>query len=153
MARELRRRTQGFREQNAIFQEIFMTSAMCEPMTTPMMNVFEQSEPNEMVKCQLVRGQLVRGETECLVERVGPLVHEQDVTLDLSFVERIDAAGIAALVALYRSACESRHRFCVANASPRVAQILAVVGLDRLLLSHNAIRSSHCGPGMQRPAA
>jgi anti-anti-sigma factor len=130
-----------------------MTCAMCEPITPPMMKVFEQAEPNELVNCQIVRGQLIRGQDECLVERVGPLVHEHDVTLDLSCVERIDAAGIAALVALYRSACESGHRFCVTNVSPRVAQILALVGLDRVLVSHNADQSSHCGSYVWRPAA
>jgi anti-anti-sigma factor len=139
----------GFREQSAIFQEIFMTNAMCEAMTTPMMRAFEQADRNELVKCQTVRGQLVRGQDECLVARVGPLVLEHDVTLDLGCVERIDAAGIAALVALYRRACESGHHFCVTNVSPRVVQILAVVGLDRILLSHNAVRSSR----VRRPAA
>jgi anti-anti-sigma factor len=126
---------------------------MCEAMTNPMMKVFEQTAPYELVNCQIVRGQLVRGQDECLVERVGPLVLERDVTLDLGCVERIDAAGIAALVALYRSACESGHRFSVTNVSARVAQILAIVGLDRILLSHNAVRSSHCDSRVRRPAA
>jgi anti-anti-sigma factor len=143
----------SFREENAIFQEFFMTNAMCEAMTNPMMNVFEQAEPNELVKCQLVCGQLVRGQEECLVERVGPLVRERNVTLDLACVDRIDAAGIAALVTLYTIACESGHRFRVTNVSSRVAQILAVVRLDRILLSHNAVRSSDSGSRGQRPAA
>lgn len=130
-----------------------MTNSMCDPMTNPMVNVFEQAEPDKQENCQTVRGQLVRGQDECLVERVSPLVHEHDVTLDLSGVERIDAAGIAALVTLYCSACESGHQFSVANVSARLTQILAVVGLDRILLPHNAIRSSHCGSHAQRPAA
>jgi anti-anti-sigma factor len=130
-----------------------MRIAMCEAMTAPMMGAFEQAEPNELVNCQIVRGQLVRGQDECLVERVGPLVLEHDVTLDLGCVERIDGAGIAALVTLYTSACESGHHFSVANVSPRVVQILAVVGLDRILLSHNAVQSSRCGSRAQRPAA
>jgi anti-anti-sigma factor len=75
------------------------------------------------------------------------------VALDLSSVERIDAAGITALVSLYRSACESGHRFSLTNASAHVTQILALVGLDRYLLSHNVVRSSHCGPFARRPAA
>ena len=129
-----------------------MTNAMCEAMIDPMM-VFEQPEANELVTSLLVRGQLVRGQDECLVERVGPLVHERDLTLDLTCVQRIDAAGIAALVALYCIGCESGHRFSVTNVSARVAQILAVVGLDQILISHNAVQSSHCGSHMQRPAA
>lgn len=130
-----------------------MTISMCEPMATPMMNVFEQAEPDKRENCQTVRGQLLRGQDECLVERVSPLVHEHDVTLDLCGVDRIDAAGIAALVTLYSSACESGHLFSVANVSPRVVQILAVVGLDRILLSHNAVQNSRCGSRAQRPAA
>ena len=88
-----------------------------------------------------------------LLEHLGPLVRKCNVALDLSRVERIDAAGITALILLYRSACESGHRFSLTNVSARVAQILAVVGLDRILLSHNAVQNSHFGPRLRRPAA
>jgi anti-anti-sigma factor len=90
----------------------------------------------------------VRGQ-DGLLERLGPLVREHSVALDLTSVERIDAAGITALVALYRGARESGHRFSLTNVSARVAQILAVGGLDRFLLSHNAVRNSQCGPRMR----
>jgi anti-anti-sigma factor len=107
----------------------------------------------EPMRSELVEGQLVRGQESCLLERVGPLVRERNVALDLACVDRIDAAGISTLVALYRSALASGHCFSVTNVSARVAQILSVVGLDRLLLSRNAVRNSHCGPQMRRPAA
>jgi anti-anti-sigma factor len=97
--------------------------------------------------------ELVRGSEQCLLERVGPLVRTQCVSLDLGTVERIDAAGIAALISLYGSARDAGHRFTVSNASPRVAQILALVGLDRILLSQNAVQSSHCGPLLAHSAA
>jgi anti-anti-sigma factor len=120
-----------------------MTTAMCEQTTTLTTTAFEQPELNE-----LVRGQDVR-----LLERVGPLVLNQSVILDLASVERIDAAGITALLTLYRNARESGHCFNVTNPSAHVAQILAVVGLDRFLLSHNAVKHSQYGPRVQRPAA
>jgi anti-anti-sigma factor len=84
---------------------------------------------------------------------MGPLVVRQSIALDLSTVERIDAAGIAALVTLYATACQAGHSFTVSNASPRVVRILALVGLDRILLSQNAVQSSHSGPELQRSAA
>jgi anti-anti-sigma factor len=120
-----------------------MMTAICEPTSTLTMKAFEQAELNE----------LVRGEDVRLLERVGPLVLNQSVTLDLASVERIDAAGITALLMLYRNARESGHCFSVTNASAHVAQILQVVGLDRFLLSHNAVQNSQYGSQTQRPAA
>jgi len=125
-----------------------MTTTMLDLTATTMFPAGEQAEVNELVK-----GQLVRGEDARLLEQVEPLVRERNVTLDLAGVERIDAAGITALVALYRIARESGHRFSVTNVSARVGQILAVVGLDRFLYSHNADQSSQYGPRMQRAAA
>ena len=89
--------------------------------------------------------ELVRGSEQRLLERVAPLVRRQCVTLDLGSVERIDAAGIAALISLYGSAREAGHLFTVSNASPRVAQILSLVGLERVLISQNAAQTAHCG--------
>ena len=120
-----------------------MTTAMIELNAT---RIFQGTEPAEL-------NELVRGQDARLLEHVGPMVLERSVTLDLAGVERIDAAGIAALVALYCSARQSGHRFSVTNVSARVAQILTMVGLDRFLLSHNAVQSSHYGPRMERPAA
>jgi anti-anti-sigma factor len=106
-----------------------------------------------MAFVQAELSELVKGEDVRLLERVGPLVLKQSVTLDLASVERIDAAGITALLMLYRNARECGHCFIVTNASAHVAQILAVVGLDRFLLSHNAVQNSPYGPRTQRPAA
>ncbi len=68
-------------------------------------------------------------------------------------MERIDAAGIAALVTLYANACQAGHSFTVSNAQPHVAKILALVGLDRILMSQNAVQISHSGAELQRSAA
>ena len=97
--------------------------------------------------------ELVRGNEQRLLERVAPLVRRQCVSLDLGSVERIDAAGIAALISLYGSAQDAGHSFTVMNASPRVAQILSLVGLERILLTPNTIYVPHCSPQLVRHAA
>jgi len=125
-----------------------MTSVMCNPMPTLMITPFEPAE-----RAELARGPLVREQVAGLVERLSPLVRESNVTLDLTSVDRIDGAGITALVALFRGARETGHRFSLTNVPERVAQILSAVGLDGILFSRNAVRKSQCGPRMRRPAA
>lgn len=82
--------------------------------------------------------ELVRGQEEKLLERLTPLVTGQSVTLDISRVERIDAAGIAALIKLYRLATEAGHSFTVARASTHVEEILQLVGMERILATPRA---------------
>jgi anti-anti-sigma factor len=120
-----------------------MTGTMC---CTPSMLAIEAGVP-----CEL--SELVRGCDRCLIEQIAPLVRLQSVSLDLKRVERIDAAGISALIWLYRSAREAGHNFSVSNASPHVTEILKLVGLDRILLSHNANQTSHSGLRMEQDAA
>ena len=81
--------------------------------------------------------ELVRGQDQKLLEQLNPMVGRQSISLDLSNVERIDAAGLAALIKLYCAAREAGHSFTVFNPSPHVAQILALVHLDGLLVSKN----------------
>jgi len=99
------------------------------------------------------RMEWVRGNGGELLARLSPLVREQSVLLDFSPVERIDAAGLTALVALYREARVAGHRFAVTNATPRVAEILAVVGLDRVLLAESDEKCHRFGPRFARSAA
>lgn len=82
--------------------------------------------------------ELVRGQEQSFVRELEPLVQKQSATLDMRQVERIDAAGIAALITLYSTACTAGHKFTLVNASHRVREILAVVGLDRILISNDA---------------
>lgn len=79
--------------------------------------------------------ELVRGTERRLVERLTPLVRQKHVILDLADVERIDAAGISALITLYCEACKAGQKFSACNAAPRVHQILGLVGLDHILLA------------------
>jgi anti-anti-sigma factor len=117
-----------------------MSTVKCNTINTVLFNTDKTAE-------------LVRGHDEDLMRRVSPLVRQRDVSLDLGNVQRIDAAGIAALISLYGHARETGHTFTVENASPRVAEILTLVGLDRILLSQNAVTKSHSAQFCERPAA
>ena len=97
--------------------------------------------------------ELVRGQERELVDRLTPIVQKQNVTLDLVQVERIDAAGIAALISLYGCAFNTGNEFNVVNATPHVAEILALVGLDRILLIRNAVAAPEPGPCFVQSAA
>ena len=97
--------------------------------------------------------ELVRGQEQCLLERLTPVVRQQNVTLDLRNVERIDAAGIAALISLYGSAKRAGNEFTVVNVVPHVAEILRLVGLDHFLLSHDVIPCPHGEGCLEQSAA
>jgi anti-anti-sigma regulatory factor len=79
--------------------------------------------------------ELVRGQEQRILEQLKPLVREQNVTLDLRNVKRIDAAGLAALISLYCDSCKAGHRFRVVNPMHHVAELLALVRLDTLLVT------------------
>lgn len=89
---------------------------------------YESYRPEEITE-------LVRGNDQLILERFLPLVREQSVALDLAAVTRIDAAGLATLIRLYCAAREAGRGFMVANPSSHVAEILRLVGLDRVLES------------------
>jgi anti-anti-sigma factor len=76
----------------------------------------------------------VRGNENLLLGSLIPLVRARSRVLDFSPVKRVDAAGLSVLVALYRAARESGHSFAIANPAAHVVEILAAVGLDRVLL-------------------
>lgn len=111
--------------------------------------VFPLREVNERTELT----ELVRGSEQELIEQLCPLVKRQNVTLDLGTVKRIDAAGVAALVRLHVSACEAGFCFTVRNLSPHVAEILALTGLERHLLSRNMVHKSHFGSLLELPVA
>ncbi len=96
---------------------------------------------------------LVRGQEQCLLERVTPVLKVQNVTLDLQHIARIDAAGIAALISLYRTAQNAGHEFTIIHATQRVAAILALVGLDAILQSHHPAQDEQAVPQFHPAAA
>ena len=127
-------------------KEVVMTIEMCNTTAEMAIAPFESTGSIAMTE-------LVRGNHQHLLELLRPLVRRQSVMLDLASIERIDAAGIAALVSLYTTARDAGNGFTVCNASPRVARILSLFGLDRILISHNAVLTSDCGQLLQRHAA
>jgi anti-anti-sigma factor len=99
--------------------------------------------------------ELVRGRELEFLEELRPLVRSQSVHLDLSAIERIDAAGLSALISLYCDARKAGHEFAVINPSRQVARILALVGLDRILVSKEPGETLPPGPpplAMQLPS-
>jgi anti-anti-sigma regulatory factor len=79
--------------------------------------------------------ELVRGNAQFLLDCMMPLVKEQNVTLDLRRIVRIDAAGLAALIKLYCAARDAGRRFGVRNPTAHVAEFLTLVRLNGLLVS------------------
>lgn len=96
---------------------------------------------------------LVRGTEAEFLEQMMPLVRRQSVCLDLGRVERIDAAGIAALIELYRAAREAGRCFGVTNPMPHVKEILGLVGLDRFLMNESSGEDGCPEPEMAQNAA
>jgi anti-anti-sigma factor len=97
--------------------------------------------------------EFVRGQEQRILEQLQPLVREQNVEIDLRNVRRIDAAGLAALITLYCDACQAGCRFAIVNPSSRVQEILAIVGLDKLLLSQNTEEVPYFRTQLQETAA
>jgi anti-anti-sigma factor len=117
-----------------------------------MNGIFDQTMETPMITPENLH-ELVRGQEQNLLDKMEPLVRERSVTLDFRNVERIDAAGIAALISLYGNAHAKGHEFTIVNASHRVAEILSLVGLDRILISHIAVPCPQSDPCFERSAA
>lgn len=97
--------------------------------------------------------ELVRGQEQEFVKRMCSVVRRESVTLDFAQIQRIDAAGIAALISLYASAKKAGNGFAVINATPHVVEILRVVGLDRILISRNVVPTPQAEACFALPAA
>jgi anti-anti-sigma factor len=93
--------------------------------------------------------QLVRGREQEILEELQPLVESHSIRLDLSSIERIDAAGLAALVSLYCAALKAGHDFAVVNPPSHVARILAIVGLDGILVTKASEETLPAAPRMK----
>ena len=126
-----------------------MTSTISIPMAPAVFPAREWTDRNEVADLT----ELVRGREKELLAWLSPVVRRQSVTLDLSRVRRIDAAGVSALLSLYSSAQQAGHRFSVANLSPRVAEVLKLVGLERILILNRAAWKSDSGPRLEQTAA
>jgi len=107
---------------------------------SPFMNVAPISASNENRASQspiatvALNCELVRGTEDLIVGELISRVKQESVALDLSKVERIDAAGIAALITLYCTAIEAGNQFYVVSPSARVLDMLRLVGLESILV-------------------
>jgi anti-anti-sigma factor len=117
------------------------------------MNTSFYETQEEVVLAAVHSTELVRGDEQQLLQRFEPLVREKSIELDLRNIDRIDAAGISTLIALYIKARNAGHAFSVCNASPRVSGILKLVGLESILMSHNTVQASHSECRFERSAA
>jgi len=120
-------------------------------MTTTILNPINKAAASSGQPAEAI--ELVSGREKELLRWLTPMVRRQSVTLDMHSILRIDAAGIAALVSLYASAQQSGHRFRVANLSPRVDEVLKLVGLERILLVHSVARKIPSGLRLEQTAA
>jgi anti-anti-sigma factor len=90
---------------------------------------------NSLAAVVAVNCELVRGTEAQVVELLLPRVKQESLALNLAAVERIDAAGIAALITLYCSAVEAGQDFSVINPSAHVLELLCLVGLEPILVA------------------
>ncbi len=97
--------------------------------------------------------ELVRGQEQGFLEELAPAVVSENVALDFAEVERIDAAGLAALITLYTDACKAGHTLTVARPSRHVREILQIVGLDRILVAQPGAEASLGCMQLQESAA
>jgi anti-anti-sigma factor len=100
---------------------------------------------NNTVRVASETTEIVRGQEDKFLEQLDPIVRDNSVELDLSPVERIDAAGIAALIRLYCDSVQAGRKFTVTNPRRHVQELLAIVGIDRVLMGEKAARESALG--------
>jgi anti-anti-sigma factor len=79
--------------------------------------------------------ELVRGTEDHWMGYLMPRVRQESVALDLSGVERIDAAGIATLITLYCTSVEAGTDFSIVSPSAHVTELLRIVGLESILIA------------------
>ena len=93
------------------------------------------SESNHTNSVVAIQSELVRGSESEILRELLPRVKQESVALDLSGVDRIDAAGIASLITLYCTAVEAGRDFSIVSPSAHVLDLLRVVGLERILVA------------------
>lgn len=117
-------------------------------------SLFSESALLEPRLASVVRleDELVRG-SECeVLDELLPRLKKESLALDLSGVDRIDAAGIAALIRLYCGASAAGTQFSVVAPSARVRAMLQTVGLETVLVADGSPRRAPL-PCLQCPAA
>lgn len=109
---------------------------------SPFLNLSSASSP--LASVIAVNCELVRGMEAQVIDELLPRVKQESVALNLASVERIDAAGIAALITLYCSAVEAGTEFSVIDPSHHVLELLRLVGLEQILMAGNRQAGALC---------
>jgi anti-anti-sigma factor len=104
---------------------------------SPFLNL--ASAPGSLGAVIAVTCELVRGTETKVMDALLPRVKQESVALDLSGVQRMDAAGIATLIALYCTSIEAGNEFHVVAPSPHVLELLRIVGLESILVTENGL--------------
>ncbi len=78
--------------------------------------------------------ELIRGQEDRLLTLLLPLLERNDLVLDVSRVQSIDAAGIGLLVFLHQCADRAGTSLTLVHPSERLLQMLSLVHLDQVLL-------------------
>jgi len=116
--------------------------------------MFVSGGPCSTVRVLYVDGPLRAPVDKALVHEVRELMRrgERHFVLDLHRVTQIDAAGVGELVRAYKMTCEANGTFEVLNPSNRVREVLARVGLLRLVKTNGSrTRSTTPVPATGRP--
>ena len=71
------------------------------------------TNPVQSVQLSVAEQELVRGQEQSFIEELAPRGSRADRGARLCLVERIDAAGLAALITLYTDACKAGHTLTV----------------------------------------
>ncbi len=79
--------------------------------------------------------ELVRGQEHGFLEELAPAVVRENVALDFGEVERIDAAGLAALIHALCDACKAGHTLTVSRPNRHVRGILQLSASTRILVA------------------
>jgi anti-anti-sigma factor len=106
-----------------------------------------------LVAVVVVEDELVRGSETQLLAELLPRIRKESLALDLSGVERIDAAGIAALIELYCAAGGAGTEFSVVAPSTHVRDMLRLVGLESILVADGQPRAATSARCVACPAA
>ncbi len=108
---------------------------------------------NTTVRVASETTEIVRGQEHKFLGQLEPMIRNHSIELDLSPVERIDAAGIAALIRVYCDAVQAGRRFTVLNPQPHVLEIMSIVGIDRILIAREPEGARGPALGMELSAA
>jgi anti-anti-sigma factor len=73
---------------------------------------------------------LIRGHEQSFLAIAMPALEKGDLTLDMSQVQQLDAAGLGMLVVLHHCAAQAGNHLRLLNPAPRVAQLLSLTKLD-----------------------